>query len=200
MTTGRTAVDGTRRDAILRAALECFLIKSVASTTIDDVRLRSGASIGSIYHHFDSKEGLAAELYLETLGDYHDAFLAALHTSPSARAGIEGTVGHHLRWVAANPDRARYLFHCREPEVIASSDAAAHQLNVRFYTEAANWLGEHIERGRIRALSPRLCQALWMGPTLEFARQWLAGAGRRTELREAESPLGKAAWDALKAG
>jgi len=192
-------VSRSRREAILDAALECFLLNSVAGTTIDDVRMRSGASIGSIYQHFGSKEGLAAELYLETLDGYHNSFLAALRSSRRARAGVEGAVHHHLRWVAARPDRASYLFHCREPEVTAASDAAANDLNTRFYSEAADWLGDQVERGQIRALPPELYHALWMGPSLEYARQWLAGRRRRTDLIRAETPLAQAAWNALRA-
>jgi AcrR family transcriptional regulator len=189
----------SRREAILDAALGCFLLNSVAGTTIDDVRMQSGASIGSIYHHFGSKERLAAELYLETLEEYHDSFLAALRSSRRARAGTEGAVRHHLRWVAARPDRASYLFHCREPEVTAASDAAANNLNTRFYTEAARWLANQVERGQIRALPPELYHALWMGPSLEYARQWLAGRRRRTDLARAETPLAQEAWNALRA-
>jgi AcrR family transcriptional regulator len=199
MATG-TPIDASRREAILDAALECFLLNSVAGTTIDDLRLRSGASVGSIYHHFGSKERLAAELYLETLREYQGAFIAALHTSRSARAGVEGAVHHHLRWVAARPDRASYLFHCREPEVNAASDEAAKALNAGFYTQAAEWLLAQVDRGRIRALRPELYHALWMGPSLEFARQWLAGARRRADLLAAEAPLAQAAWGALRAG
>jgi AcrR family transcriptional regulator len=189
----------SRRETILDAALECFLISSVAGTTIEDVRLRSGASIGSIYHHFGSKERLAAELYLEMLEGYQDSFLAALRSSRSARAGVEGAVHHHIRWVAARPDRASYLFHCREPEVTAASDDAALDLNTRFYTEAAAWLGGQVDRGQIRALPPKLYHALWMGPSLEYARQWLAGRRRHADLKSAETPLAQAAWDALRA-
>lgn len=195
----RTPLDASRREAILDAALECFLLNSVAGTTIDDVRLRSGASVGSIYHHFGSKEGLAAELYLNTLREYQDSFIEALVTSRSARAGVEGAVHRHLRWVAASPNRASYLFHCREPEVTAASDTAAKELNARFYGRAAEWLLKHVEQQRIRALPSGLYHALWMGPSLEFARQWLAGARRRASLSEAEAPLAHAAWDALKA-
>ena len=49
-----------RKQAILEAALAAFLQKGVLATTIDDVRERSGASVGSIYHHYGSKEGIAA--------------------------------------------------------------------------------------------------------------------------------------------
>lgn len=195
----RASFDASRREAILEAALDCFLLNSVAGTTIDDLRQRSGASVGSIYHHFGSKEGLAAELYLNTLRDYQDSFIKAVVTSRSARTGVEDAVRCHLQWVAANPNRASYLFHCREPEVTAASDTAARELNARFHARAADWLLKHVEQRRIRALSPGLYHALWMGPSLEFARQWLAGARRRASLSEAEAPLAQAAWHALRA-
>lgn len=194
----RPMLDASRRQAILDAALECFLLKSVAGTTIDELRLKSGASVGSLYHHFGSKEGLAAELYLDTLREHQEAFIEALVASRSARAGVEGAVQRHLHWVAANPKRASYLFHCREPEVTAASDKAATELNVRFYAQAAEWLRNHVEQKRIRALPPGLYHALWMGPSLEFARQWLAGPRRRADLLAAEMPLANAAWAALK--
>ena len=59
-----------RRDAILEAALDCFASYGFAKTTMDDIRLRAGASTGSLYHHFKSKEQLAAELYLEGVRRY----------------------------------------------------------------------------------------------------------------------------------
>jgi AcrR family transcriptional regulator len=196
-TTPRTE-ETSRRQAILSAALECFLNNSVSATTVDDLRQRCDASVGSIYHHFGSKEGLAGQLYLEILRDYHEAYLAALRQSRSARDGVVGSVRHHLHWVAAQPDRARYLFHCREHEVVRTTDGAVKAQNAQFYAEATVWLRAHVDQGRIKALSPRLYQALWMGPTLEYARQWLASAGRQAELLEAEPVLARAAWDALK--
>jgi AcrR family transcriptional regulator len=189
----------SRRQAILSAALECFLNNSVSATTVDDLRERSEASVGSIYHHFGSKEGLAGQLYLEILRDYHEAYLSTLRQSRNARDGVMGSVRHHLRWVAAQPDRARYLFHYREHEVVRTSDGAVKALNANFYAEATVWLRAHVDAGRIKPLPPRLYQALWMGPTLEYARQWLASETRQSELLEAESALTRAAWDALRA-
>lgn len=187
-----------RRTAILDAALKCFLAKSVSATTVDDIRHRSGASVGSIYHFFGSKDGLAAQLYLDTLADHHAAYLAALTTSRSARAGITGSVRAHLQWVAANRDRARYVFNWRELEVIDRRDEALTALNERFYAEASQWLDGHVRAGRIRALSPRMFQSLWMGPTLEYARLWMARPTSKTELLDAQDALADAAWRAVR--
>ena len=61
-----------RRQVILDAALEAFAERGTAAATVDDVRRRSGASVGSIYHHFGDKEGLAAALYVEGLRSYQE--------------------------------------------------------------------------------------------------------------------------------
>jgi AcrR family transcriptional regulator len=186
-----------RRRAILDAAITIFLKNGVAGTTIEALHRESGASVGSIYHFFGSKEGVAAELYIATLRDYFDAYLAALHGSSSARRGIEAAVRTHLEWVASNEVRARYLFHCREYEVIEDSRPAIAALNEQFYGHATAWLVPHVEKGRIKPLPPRLCQALWMGPSVEYARLWLA---RSTEfdILDAATVLGSAAWNAVK--
>ncbi|MEV6773975.1 TetR/AcrR family transcriptional regulator [Nocardia sp. NPDC051030] len=197
MTTA-SATRATRRRAILDAALTVFLKSGVAGATVEVLHRASGASVGSIYHFFGSKEGVAAELYIETLRDYFDTYLAVLQGNSTARGGIEATVRTHLEWVAANELRARFLFHCREYEIIDESRPAITALNEHFYGEASAWLQPHVEQGRIKPLPPRLCQALWMGPCVEYARLWLA---RSTEfdMLGAGPVLGQAAWNAVKA-
>ena len=192
------AADETHRTAILDAALGCFLEKGVAGTAISELRTVSGASVGCIYHHFGSKEHLAAVLYVQTLSEYYDMFLASVRSASSARAGVEGAVHGHLAWVAERPDHASYLFHCREPEVVDASETAIEQLNASFFGEVAAWLADHVSEGRIRSLPPELYYALWMGPSLEYARQWLAGRRRQSDLLTGGRTLAKAAWDSLK--
>jgi AcrR family transcriptional regulator len=191
-------VDAPRRQAILDGALSCFLRSGVTGTTIDAIHRESGASVGSIYHFFGSKEGVAADLYLDTLRDYFDTYLAALRSGRSARAGIQGSVRVHLNWVVTHEARAKYLFHCRELDVIEESVPAIARLSEQFYHQANAWLAPHVEHGRIKSLSPRLCQALWMGPSVEYARLWLARSGESFDILDAQSTLARAAWDSIK--
>jgi AcrR family transcriptional regulator len=108
-------VAGGRRETILEAALECFNERGFAAATVEEIRRRSGASIGSIYHHFGGKEGIAAELYVEGLRGYQEGFLRALEAGDGsepggggagaeragAETGIRGLVSHHLSWRAS---------------------------------------------------------------------------------------------------
>ena len=54
----------SRKQEILQAALACFTEFGVEATTIEMIRDRSGASIGSVYHHFGNRERIIAALYL----------------------------------------------------------------------------------------------------------------------------------------
>lgn len=192
-----TQAGAPRRRVILDAALTIFLKNGVAGTTIEALHRESGASVGSIYHFFGSKEGVATELYIETLREYFAVYLAALQGSSSARGGIEASVRAHLEWVSSNEVRARYLFHCREYEVIEESRPVISTINEQFYAEASAWLQPHVQGRRVKPLPPRLCQALWMGPSVEYARLWLARA-TEFDILGAAPVLSRAAWDIVK--
>lgn len=101
--------DGRRRD-ILDAALACFVEKGLIATTIEEIRLAAGASIGSLYHHFDSKDDLAAALYVEGLREYQQGAVAQLRAHPGAEEGVKAAVVHQLRWGMCHNDRARFIF------------------------------------------------------------------------------------------
>jgi AcrR family transcriptional regulator len=154
-----------RRNQILDAALDLFLEKGLAATTAAELLERSKASIGSFYHHFEGKAGVAAVLYLETLDAYQRLFLGNLSESRRAREGIEGAVRQHLRWTQDNPKLARYLIHCREPEVAELSEERAQALNRTFFERVTRWLNDHARQ--VRQLPPQICYALWMGPANE---------------------------------
>jgi AcrR family transcriptional regulator len=187
----------TRRDSILEAALQCFNARGVSATTIDDVRERAGASVGSIYHHFGGKEQLAAALHVEGARSYQGGFLASLEKQRSARAGIQAIVRYHLRWVADHPDLARFMLGGRDTEVAAPAAPELRELNRAFFAAIAAWVEPHARRGALRPFAVDLYDALVLGPAQEFARHWLAGR-TTTSLREAEPALVAAAWNAVR--
>ncbi|MBI4730251.1 MAG: TetR/AcrR family transcriptional regulator [Acidobacteria bacterium] len=188
---------GRRRAAILNAALACFLERGVAAATIEDIRERSGASTGSIYHHFESKEDIAGTLYLESLCAYQAGFLGELERHRRARAGVRAVVRFHLRWVEDNRATARYLMRSREPEVARASERALRDLNRAFLRTVSAWLAPHVEAGEIGDLPVDLLISLWLGPAQEFARHRLAGRATTPAPRAARA-LADAAWRAIR--
>jgi AcrR family transcriptional regulator len=187
----------TRREDILRAALEAFVEKGFAAATIDDVRHLSGASTGSIYHHFGGKEGLAAALYVDGLAGYQQGFLARLRRARDAEGAIKSLVRHHLRWVETNPDLARFILGRRETEVLAATEEPMRELNRSFLAEANELLEPWRAKGALERMPLDIFDAVLLGPCHEFTRHWLAGR-TKTPIRSAERSLAEAVWQALR--
>lgn len=188
-----------RRAAILDAALRVFTEHGFDAATIDDVRRRSGASVGSIYHHFGSKEQLAAALYADGLADYQRGLIAILGRAPAAAPGIRALVRHHLRWASERPELARFLLERRALEVRAASDEQVGDQNRALEEAFGAWLAPHLRARRIRRLAPDLFLTILLGPSQEFTRAWLHDRAQ-SPLARAERALGDAAVAALVTG
>lgn len=193
----RTAATEQRRREILAAALLAFTVKGYAATTIEDIRERSGASTGSIYHHFGSKEQVAAALFVDGLEQEQRHGVRVLGECPSAEAGVRGFVTGYFRWVEANPLLATYLLASRTDEVRNLTRPAVEELNRNFRREVREWLSPHIASGEIRSLPMDLYHFLWLAPAQDFARSWLAKR-TQTPLAEASAVFSDAAWTVLR--
>jgi AcrR family transcriptional regulator len=198
MTSARHAQTQARRRNILDAALALFLERGVSETTADDIRARSGVSVGSLYHHFaGGKDDVAAALYLETIAEYQAGFLAELRRHRQAATGVRATVRYHLRWVEAHRDAARFLFNYGDLELRSPTDDGLAQLNARLVTEVHHWATD-VGAEELTNLQVDVATAIWIGPAQQFARRWLAG-GTTTSIARAARLLAAGASAALLA-
>src|SRR5262245_58615298 len=186
-----------RQRGSLMAALDCFTTRGVSATTIEDIRAKSGASIGSIYHHFGSKENLAATLYVEGLRDYQAGLLKDLRRCRSAETGIKAVVAYHLAWIRGHARWARYLFQMREAGFMAGAEEEIRELNRALFQRLDEWFERYVRNGAIVRLPSDLFSAIVLGPAQAFARHWLAGRTART-LEHAARILGEAAAKATR--
>jgi AcrR family transcriptional regulator len=186
-----------RRSRILQAALACFNERGFTATTIEEICQRSGASVGSVYHHFGGKEGLAAALYVEGLRAYQRGFRDVLEQDPGAEEGIKGLVRHHLGWTGAHRDLARFLLTRRETELVLATEAPVRDMNQELFSATRRWLRPHVEAGSVRPLPLDLFYTLLIGPAQEFARSWVHGQSA-SSIEQAADVLAEAAWLALR--
>jgi AcrR family transcriptional regulator len=185
-----------RKLKVIHAALDCFTDKGFTNTSISDVCTRSGMSVGSLYHHFKSKEQLAASVYLEGIRDYQRGYIEALESQTRAKDGIMAIIGYHLRWVEKNPDWARYLFQQRHAVFMGDTEEEFGRMNAVFFTAVSAWFRKHIESGAIRRFPPDLYPAIMMGPCQEYSRVYLTGENA-TPVEKAIEAIGAAVWRAL---
>ena len=198
MTAAMPAPAPGTREALLGAALTAFTERGYGSTTMTDVRRAAGASTGSLYHHFPTREHLAAAVWLDGLGRFQDGFADAVRRSRSAEGGVRAGVRFHVRWVGEHPDLARLLLSGQDPAVQEVAAGELAERNARFFSAVREWHAQHVAAGELRDLPFDLLYALWLGPAQELARLWLAGATRRPLERSAKA-LADGAWAALTA-
>lgn len=168
---------GDRRHDILAAALDCFEAGGLEAIAIDQVRQRCGASVGSIYHHFGSKEGLIAALFFEILRDQSRQLQQCLDDAGDVQQGVRALVLGYVDWVVAHPQRARFLFQARP--VVAEGprgDELVEQARRR-HAGLLSWLKPLQRAGVLADVPCELMPSLVMGPAQSYCRAWLAGSG-----------------------
>jgi AcrR family transcriptional regulator len=198
MPTGRAETSRRRREAILEAALECFSTLGYDRTTLADIRARAGASTGSIYHHFESKEQIAASLYLQGIAETQESGLRALLRTKSGKAGVAAQVRSYIDWVLANPDKARFLLTMRHEHFLDPDEPAIEALNDQVQQRAAQWFADRIAAGEIPDIDPSIRRALVFGPCRHWAGTWLRGAAT-TSPEQAKRQIARGAYAALQA-
>jgi AcrR family transcriptional regulator len=187
----------SRRSAIIQAALACFSELGFSETSMADIRRHSKASTGSIYHHFKSKEQLAAEVYLEGIRDYQIGLIDALEEQQGAKEGIRAMITHHLIWVKGNVDWSRYLFQKRHSVFMSATEEEITGMNRMLMQRLIDWFSRQQKSGTLRLLPPDIYVAIILGPCMEFTRQYLSGE-TGSKISKVIEELTEAAWLALR--
>ena len=194
---GREEASAERRAAILTAALAVIAERGLHTTTINDIRQRSGASVGSIYHHFGDRAGLFYALYVESLGDCFAFLLENLKACDSAQAGIFALVKSYLDWVEANPQEAAFIYEASQGDLLRAYQEEIFAFKTNFYGKAFAWMLPFIQKGDLIKLPPWAYDAIVLGPAHEFARRWLGGL-RELPMAEACDIIARAVWRAIQ--
>jgi AcrR family transcriptional regulator len=188
-----------RRSAILAAAKRLFAVQGYEITSMEGIRRVVDISNGSLFHHFPTKECLAAALYLEALGSYQTVVLAALEREKSPRRAVCATVEAHFRWVVGHVEEARCLHEMRRTPSVEAAEKELSALNALMFAKVRAWLDRHVGAGAVRDLPVGVFIAILIGPAMEFTKAWLRDPDPQRMARA--TPLfAEAAWRAIRAG
>jgi AcrR family transcriptional regulator len=136
-------VAGSRRDEILSIAARQFADRGVASTTVRDIGAAAGILSGSLYHHFDSKEQMVAELLLPVMerqvGRYRTIVSAGDRADTTLRALIKVAVHE----AAQTPSQTRMI---RNDAQMLSATPALRPIT-ELLVEAAKIWASVVDRG-----------------------------------------------------
>jgi AcrR family transcriptional regulator len=170
----------TAREDLLAAGLAVFDRDGFGfeGATVAAIRTRARAPNGSFFHLFGSKRELAGTLFLEILGRYHAAVVAAVDGSCGAKRGVARLIRAHLDWVVNNRREARYLFEISRSEWTKEIRGAQRAQNSRLAEAVERWRAPLIARGELLPMSPTLFFSQLIGPAQIFCRAWLSGRDR----------------------
>lgn len=165
----------TVRDDLLAAGLAVFDRDGFEGATVAAIRSRAKASNGSFFHFFGSKKELACTLFLEIIGRYHAAVLAALDEPCGAREGVARLIRAHLDWVVNSRREARYLFEISRSEWSEEIRGAQRVQNSRLADAVERWRAPLIARGELLPMPATVFFSQLIGPAQIFCRAWLSG-------------------------
>jgi AcrR family transcriptional regulator len=193
----RLTATAARQAAILTATLALVSEKGVTAVTMSDICGRSGASVGSVYHHFKDREGVLYALYRDCFDHCFTQLRPVLRSATGAKQGITALVRTYLGWVEANPSRATFIYEASQgtmlrrflPEILAFKGA--------FYADIFAWMAPFVEARELLQLPPWAYDAILMGPAHEFARRWLGGM-KELSMAEAQTIISEAVWRAIR--
>jgi AcrR family transcriptional regulator len=136
-------------EQILTAASRIIAMQGPAAATIGAIAQAVNAPIGSIYHRFDSRDVMLAEVWLRAAAAFQSAFCAWLSGTPAYEAGLSAAL-YLAQRVREQPQEARLLLlHRREDFVDRGWPDTM--------SRRAEQLQSHIDR-EVRAFSRRLCR------------------------------------------
>ena len=188
-----------RRQDILNAALACAIDAGVDAVSIEGVRARCGASVGSIYHHFGNKDGIVAALFFDIFHEQSRSVQLQLDAARGAQAGVHALVTGYLDWVVAHPERARFLFQARSAVAAGPRTPDLAEAARRRNQALVAWFEPHRQAGALRDLPCELMPSLVMGPVQSYCRAWLSGPSALPSPRTYREELADAAWRAVRA-
>ncbi|MGV9288636.1 TetR/AcrR family transcriptional regulator [Streptomyces sp. NPDC003719] len=184
-------------ELLLDAALRVYGEAGEQGLTVSAVTKASGVSLGSLYHHFGSVDGLVDALLMRWLERLLGEMVTALERSRTARTGVRALVRAYLSFVREHPEAGRLLHSSRADHLGMAQAKQLRDAQEARLTPLAEWLGRYVDKGELAPLTPALIETLVLGPVIGAARRWLTLGD--IDLDEAARVLPDRIWRSVSA-
>ncbi|EAU68182.1 TetR/AcrR family transcriptional regulator [Stigmatella aurantiaca] len=165
-----------RHEALLDAALRCFVERGVLGTGIEEIRKAAGASPSSVYNLFDGLPGLTLALLTRTFERLFAHLAARVVRTEEAEDAVEALVEGHLEWILGHPDEGRFMYQATALEFDAGAQEALQARKAEMLAPVVLHLHRFVSGGTLPAWTPLELDVVLLGPSHEACRRFLAGA------------------------
>ena len=180
-------------DLLLDTALRLYAEKGEQGLTVSTITRASGVSLGSLYHHFGSLDGLIDTLTLRWLGRLLGDVVTALQRSRTARSGIDALVRAYLDFIREHRAAALLVHSPRADQRGMANGQELRETQEAPVSAFALWAQSHIDSGELAPLPMPLLETLVLGPVVGLARRRLSGIDD-IDLDEAAGILAERIW------
>ena len=184
------------KSRVMAVALGHFSEVGIERTNVSNILTDAACSVGSLYHHFGNKEGIAEALFIDGVNQFNSSLLAALLPKKTASKGVKAIVTFCCEWVTGQPELAGFLL-SREVTLSDSAKLDLRKMDRVFGQSIYNWFVPHVKSGALLELPTSMYVPLICGSTLEYSRFWLSGRNNRSP-SDVASILAQAAWQSVK--
>src|SRR3954452_21279525 len=168
-----TARGTTKRERILRAAIEVFALNGYFNAKVSDIAKSAGVADGTIYLYFDGKEDLLVTIFREHTRNYLQSLEREMATINRAEERLRVAIRHHLETLGR--DRALAIVAQVELRHSLKFMSLLSQQEVADYL---NMLRKVVEAGQTdgkfrRKLHPQLVAKSIFGILDEMGTSWI---------------------------
>ncbi len=183
-------------ERLLDAALQVYAESGEQGVTVSALTKASGVSLGSLYHHFGSVDGLMRALLLRWLGRLLGELAGGVERSRTAKGAVRTLVRAYLTFIQEHPDASRLLHSSYADRVGMAQAAQLRDAQEARLSPLTAWVRQHTESGEIAPLAVPMVEALVMGPIVATARRWLSGLDD-ADLDQAARVLPERIWRSI---
>lgn len=185
-------MDG-KQEQILQATLDLISERGLQSTPMSAIAKRSGVAVGTIYHHFDSKEKLVTILYQELSSSLGQYALLDYDAKAPVRVRFSHIWSNALRYTLRHPKEVLFLDQYAYSPYI---DQAAKEDKSGWILTLGLILSEGQAQTIIKPLHPEILIHMTMGMLMYLAKGHIGGKIELDEITQQAAV--DACWDAIR--
>lgn len=153
-------MSSTKKEAILDAALNLFVKNGIDATSIRSIAKGAKTAEGNIYRHFENKNDLAREIFLNCTKKFRSAFEEAVEKKDSPEEQISALVRSIFDFSINMKREFAYIFIVFHREEIITKETLSKPLPKDIFVDI---LKKGMEAGDFRSLNPDIVVSWYVG-------------------------------------
>ncbi len=164
--------DASTQDRVLDAALALFTDKGYFNTSVHDIGRAARVSIGSIYHHFGDKTGVARALYTALTARMEARIAAIERQMDSCHDQARALVAQLFEMTESEPRTMRFVLYARHQEFLPDEPPVC---SSRPFVMTREMVRRGMANGEIRGMDPLVASTCLFGGPIRMVTARLDG-------------------------